>query len=253
MNHLHSMKTCCYTFLFASCRIDWISWTISGIPGLGSLRLEDFWGKQAAHVVVFDEAANSSAKRRLYFNLKMHASWSRRDDQVHVPRKSSSSVAKALPEVVLPAAYRSNSMIGFEQEYLESAVRPDDCIGAQDNRNSDMIADVSTDATFESCGKSDGDVCTRELDAAITGAYVRPALGDSVVISRTGRQGVVIIDDYSDLPFKVEFFDGVIPERDWFKEEDVARDDVHGMIASTACSDTTSSVKSLSFDYTACA
>lgn len=56
------------TFLFATSRIDWSTWTLAGIPGLGSLNLADFWGPQAAHFVIYDEIRGH---QRLFFNMEI--------------------------------------------------------------------------------------------------------------------------------------------------------------------------------------
>jgi len=60
------------TFLFATARVDWTSWTFR-IPGIGALNLEQFWGKQAVHIVVFDEAGKHKSDRRLYLELQLES------------------------------------------------------------------------------------------------------------------------------------------------------------------------------------
>lgn len=56
----------------------------------------------------------------------------------------------------------------------------------------------------------------KESDEAI-----RPKVGSEVYVKATHRVGCVVVDDESDLPFRVQFDDGVEPASDWFRECDL--------------------------------
>lgn len=68
-----------HTFIFASGIIDMNAWTVCGIPGIGCLDLEQFWCKQALHVVMFDDGGEDKkdkqgvGNRRTFFEMQFHA------------------------------------------------------------------------------------------------------------------------------------------------------------------------------------
>eukprot|EP00928_Gymnodinium_smaydae_P044626 TRINITY_DN29762_c0_g1_i1.p1 TRINITY_DN29762_c0_g1~~TRINITY_DN29762_c0_g1_i1.p1 ORF type:complete len:992 (+),score=73.77 TRINITY_DN29762_c0_g1_i1:200-3175(+) len=225
-----------FTFLFASCRIDWTSWTVPGIPGFGALQLEDFWGRQAAHVVIFDESSSPSADRRLYFNLKLQAPRSSSTDATQVQSHVSSPAASSRQlEPVQPDIDGSTSLAKYGNDSIEAY--PANLI---DGKGSSMSVDVERRADIGAneltSVRSNGDetCCIEKTLIDIVDISGRPVLGSRVRISSVGRCGVVIKDDSSDLPFKVEFFDGALPTFDWFKEADVELETPSSAPASSA-------------------
>jgi len=45
--------------------------------------------------------------------------------------------------------------------------------------------------------------------------------GHAILAKASGRMGQIIVDDKSDMPYKVQFSDGALPSADWFKASDV--------------------------------
>mmetsp|Transcript_20319 Transcript_20319/g.36936 ORF Transcript_20319/g.36936 Transcript_20319/m.36936 type:complete len:904 (-) Transcript_20319:33-2744(-) len=142
------------TTLWATSRLDWSNWSAEGIPGLGSLDLEQFWGIQPAHILIYDQGG-PGGRRRTFFHMKL-----------------SSFLGAAAPHV-LPSPRHS----------------------------------LSPPATDEPSSQYGSHV-----------SLPRPSVGSNVAISGSRRQGVLVIDDRSDLPFKVQFTDGRVPAADWFRE-----------------------------------
>mmetsp|Transcript_74553 Transcript_74553/g.132164 ORF Transcript_74553/g.132164 Transcript_74553/m.132164 type:complete len:347 (+) Transcript_74553:64-1104(+) len=67
-----------FTFLFATSYLDWSTWTLSRIPGLGCLDLEQFWGSQSAHIVLYDEDCGC---QRLFYSMELKTSHDNRQSK----------------------------------------------------------------------------------------------------------------------------------------------------------------------------
>jgi len=58
------------TMMFATSYLDWNKWSVEGIPAVGTVNLERFWGRQPMHIVVYDEVPNST-RRRLFLEVRL--------------------------------------------------------------------------------------------------------------------------------------------------------------------------------------
>lgn len=61
----------------------------------------------------------------------------------------------------------------------------------------------------------------RQIDTEEGQQLVRPMIGQQVRIIASGRCGELVVDDKSELPYKVSFQDGLLPAADWFAENAV--------------------------------
>jgi hypothetical protein len=68
----------CATFMMATSYLDFESWCVTNIPGVGNLDLTQFWGQQPLHAMVFDEEPSSSGyasadSTRRFFDLELQS------------------------------------------------------------------------------------------------------------------------------------------------------------------------------------
>mmetsp|Transcript_19650 Transcript_19650/g.45792 ORF Transcript_19650/g.45792 Transcript_19650/m.45792 type:complete len:945 (-) Transcript_19650:73-2907(-) len=56
----------CYTFILATTHIDWNEWSLTNIPGVGSLDLKQFWGNQGLYINLFDESSPHKGRNVLF-------------------------------------------------------------------------------------------------------------------------------------------------------------------------------------------
>ena len=84
-----------YSTLWATSRLDWSLWKAQGIPGIGSLDLEQFWGVQPAHILVYD-LGGPKGQRRVFFHMKLaslpwHELWQGKPEMILSPQHPSVS------------------------------------------------------------------------------------------------------------------------------------------------------------------
>jgi len=191
-----------FTVTFATGRLDWAQWSAQGIPGLGTLDLARFWGTQAAHVVLFDVPPKRD--RRYFMNFELASVY------------SDGSEEEFRPEEVQPTRQITPLVIREEPVVVASL----ESVGVKED-DGDEVEEEDTEAR-----ESVVEVTEERLQD-----YRRPGVGDHVRIIQTGRCGDIVIDDGSELTYKIEFNDGAVPFADWFAETSVAPEERAASVA----------------------
>lgn len=218
-----------YTFLFATGHLDWNNWSACGLPGIKTLDLEQFWGRQPAHVVLFEELDERKNVQRLLFELRL--------SRCYNGSKRQSIDPPVKPQVT---AHVANTTMPLRQpSVVETAVEPEEAEVPEEDLSSTFSAGsveetaectkegasenlvessaVSTDITEEA--EAVGENVALEVAEVAEASEGRPLVGSRVRVVLSGRVGTLIIDDGSDFPFKVKFDDGILPFADWFKDD----------------------------------
>lgn len=186
------------TFVFGTKMVDGRIWAASDVPGVGTLDLTRVLDTQPAHVLVFDEVAGA---RRLFLELIIGPEEGRDLDSTDAP--------SGVTDVDKDEDDSCASGVGHDEggRSLQPHSR------TAEDETEDAASSLRQD---DSAGKLGGD---GKLPGRMPA--MRPRVGDIVRASGC-RVGKLVVDDGSELPFKVRFFDGQIPYADWFKATDVA-------------------------------